>query len=67
MQLLNTFNHWRKADNDLSDEIVQKCLQALQEMLGQTDATESDLQTSFKALASEPDAQKKAEVFRGSS
>jgi hypothetical protein len=43
----------------LSDKIVQKCLQALQEMLGQTDATKSDLQTSFKALASEPDAQKK--------
>ena len=48
-----------EADNDLSDKIVQKCLQALQEMLGQTDATKSDLQTSFKALASEPDAQKK--------
>ena len=52
-----------KADDELSDLIVQKCLQALQEMLGETDATKLDLQTSFKALASDPDAQKKLQFL----
>ena len=50
-------------DENLNDLLVQKCLQALQEMLGETDATKSDLQTSFKALASDPDSQKKLQFL----
>ena len=34
-------------------------MQAMQEMLGQSDAAQSDLQTSFTALAKEPDAGKR--------
>ena len=43
----------------LNTEALRKSLQALQEMLGQSDAAESDLQTSFVALTTEPDAGKK--------
>ena len=38
---------------------VFKSMQALQEMLGQADAAETDLQTSFHALTSDPEAHKR--------
>lgn len=44
---------------DVDEKTIHNCLQALQEMLGQADAAETDLQTSFKALASDPGAHKK--------
>ena len=48
-----------KVTNDgLNSDALRKSLQALQEMLGQSDAAESDLQTSFVALTTEPDAGK---------
>ena len=47
------------SDEEVNAEEIQKSLQALQEMLGQTDAAQSDLQTSFEALASDPEALKK--------
>ncbi len=49
-----------KVNSDgLNTEALRKSLQAMQEMLGQSDAAESDLQTSFIALTKEPDAGKK--------
>ena len=47
------------AENGLNSDALRKSLQAMQEMLGQSDAAQSDLQTSFSALAKEPDAAKK--------
>ena len=47
------------AENGLNSDALRKSLQAMQEMLGQSDAAQSDLQTSFSALAKEPDAGKK--------
>ncbi|MFP6887110.1 MAG: hypothetical protein VB997_06085 [Opitutales bacterium] len=44
------------ADKDVDAPSVRKMLNALYEMLGQTDAAESDLQTSFTALVSDPGA-----------
>ncbi len=49
----------QESDDEVNAEEIQKSLQALQEMLGQTDAAETDLQTSFEALASDPEALKK--------
>jgi hypothetical protein len=49
----------QESDDEVNAEEIQKSLQALQEMLGQTDAAQSDLQTSFEALASDPEALKK--------
>jgi len=49
----------QESDNEVNAEEIQKSLQALQEMLGQTDAAETDLQTSFEALAADPEAVKK--------
>jgi flagellin-like hook-associated protein FlgL len=49
----------QESDEEINAEHIQKSLQALQEMLGQTDAAETDLQTSFEALAADPEAQKK--------
>ena len=46
------------AENGLNSDALHKSLQAMQEMLGQSDAAQSDLQTSFTALAKEPDAGK---------
>lgn len=53
----------QKSDKEVNRESVFKSIQALQEMLGQTDATESDLQTSFTALASNPDSEKKLQFI----
>ena len=36
--------------DEIKEEDIHNCLQALQEMLGQTDAAETDLQTSLKPL-----------------
>ena len=47
------------SDEQVNADQIQKSLQALQEMLGQSDAAENDLQTSFEALAADPEAQKK--------
>jgi len=47
------------SDEKVNAEQIQKSLQALQEMLGQSDAAENDLQTSFEALSADPAAQKK--------
>jgi len=49
----------QNSGDEIKEEDIHNCLQALQEMLGQTDAAETDLQTSFKALAADPEAQKK--------
>ena len=49
----------QNSTDEIKEEDIHNCLQALQEMLGQTDAAETDLQTSFKALAADPEAQKK--------
>ena len=49
----------QESDDEVNAEEIQKSLQALQEMLGQTDAAETDLQTSFEALAADPEAVKK--------
>ncbi len=46
------------AKNNVDVTSLRKMLSALYEMLGQTDAAESDLQTSFTALVSEPEANK---------
>ena len=47
------------SDEQVNADHIQKSLQALQEMLGQSDAAENDLQTSFEALSADPAAQKK--------
>ena len=44
-------------------ELVYASLQAIQEMLGQNNSTTQDLQTSFKALASNPDSHAKLQFF----
>ena len=49
----------QNSEEEVNEDAVQKCLQALQEMLGQADAAETDLQTSFNALASDPEAREK--------
>ena len=51
------------SDKEVNRESVFESMQALQEMLGRTDATESDLQTSFTALASNPDSEKKLQFI----
>ena len=43
----NYINPLEQSDNEIDESIVMQCMQALQEMLGQTGATETDLQTSF--------------------
>ncbi|OUU42101.1 MAG: hypothetical protein CBC16_04485 [Verrucomicrobia bacterium TMED56] len=49
----------RVTQEGFNTDALRKSLQALQEMLGKSDAAESDLQTSFTALTTEPDASKK--------
>ncbi len=53
----------KKSDDEVHDDAINNSLLALQEMLGQTDATESDLQTSFLALASNPDSEKRLQFI----
>ena len=45
--------------DDFNSDALRQSLQAMQQMLGQSDAAETDLQTSFSALTKEPDAGKK--------
>ena len=47
----------------IDPKLVQKSSQALQEMLGQTDAIKSDLHTSFSALAANPDSETKLQFI----
>ena len=49
----------RSSAEGFNVDALRSSLQALQEMLGQSDAAESDLQTSFTALINEPDSVKK--------
>ena len=59
MRLPTILESLQNSGEEVNEDEVQKCLQALQEMLGQADAAESDLQTSFNALASDPEAREK--------
>ena len=60
-------SHYLKSVQKQSDAVeanaVEKSYQALHEMLGQTDAIQSDLQTSFIALASNPNSDKKLQFI----
>lgn len=47
------------SDEEVDLGVIEKSLQALMEMLGESDAAVSDLMTSFKALASNPEAHEK--------
>ena len=49
----------RSSNDGFNTDALKRSLQALHEMLGQSDAAESDLQTSFTALTNEPDAFRK--------
>lgn len=53
----------QKTGHDINLELVHSSLQAIQEMLGQNNSTAQDLQTSFKALASDPDSRTKLQFF----
>jgi len=59
----NYINPLEQSDNEIDESIVMQCMQALQEMLGQTGATETDLQTSFLALANNPDSERKLQFI----
>ena len=48
-----------KRSETLEKKAIEESCQALQEMLGQTDAIQSDLKTSFTALATNPDSDQK--------
>lgn len=49
----------QKRSESLEKKAIEESCQALQEMLGQTDAIQSDLKTSFTALATNPDSDQK--------
>jgi len=49
----------RSSSDGFNTDALKRSLQALHEMIGQSDAAESDLQTSFTALTNEPDASRK--------
>ena len=53
----------QKQSESMESKSVQESYQALREMLGQTDAIQSDLKTSFIALASDPDSDKKLQFI----
>ena len=53
----------QKQSESVETKSVQESYQALQEMLGQTDAIQSDLMTSFVALASDPASEKKLQFI----
>jgi len=59
--------HYLKAVHKQSETVeaksVEESYQALQEMLGQTDAIQTDLKTSFLALANETDTEKKLQFI----
>ena len=53
----------QKQSESMESKSVQESYQALKEMLGQTDAIQSDLKTSFKALAIDPDSDRKLQFI----
>ena len=53
----------QKTTHEVNLELVYSSLQAIQEMLGQNNSTTQDLQTSFKALASNPESHAKLQFF----
>jgi flagellin-like hook-associated protein FlgL len=53
----------QKTSHEVNLELVHSSLQAIQEMLGQNNSTTQDLQTSFKALASDPESYAKLQFF----
>ena len=53
----------QKTTHEVDLELVYSSLQAIQEMLGQNNSTTQDLQTSFKALASNPESHAKLQFF----
>ncbi len=53
----------QKKRESIDAKSVQKSFQALQEMLGQTDAIQSDLRTSFLALTANPDSETKLQFI----
>jgi len=52
-----------KSTTSVNVDAVHASLQAMQEMVGHSDAVAQDLQTSFTALASNPDAHAKLKFF----
>ena len=58
-----SFNPIQKTSHEVNLELVHSSLQAIQEMLGQNNSTTQDLQTSFKALASDPESYAKLQFF----
>ena len=57
------FKPIQKTTHEVNLELVHSSLQAIQEMLGQNNSTAQDLQTSFKALATDPKSQAKLQFF----
>ena len=57
------FKPIQKTTHEVNLELVYSSLQAIQEMLGQNNSTTQDLQTSFKALASNPESHAKLQFF----
>ena len=53
----------QKTSHEVNLELVYSSLQAIQEMLGQNNSTTQDLQTSFKALATDPSSHAKLQFF----
>jgi len=53
----------QKPNPQIDLELVHSSTQALQEMVGQNDATTHDLQNSFLALAADPESQTKLKFF----
>src|SRR6056300_291319 len=57
------FKPIQKTSHEVNLELVHSSLQAIQEMLGQNNSTTQDLQTSFKALASDPESYAQLQFF----
>jgi len=57
------FKSIQKSTTSVDVHAVQASLQAMQEMVGQNDAVAHDLQTSFSALASNPQSNEKFQFF----
>ncbi|MEK9772307.1 MAG: hypothetical protein VW576_01970 [Opitutae bacterium] len=53
----------QKTSHEVNLKLVYSSLQAIQEMLGQNNSTTQDLQTSFKALATDPSSHAKLQFF----
>jgi flagellin-like hook-associated protein FlgL len=53
----------QKTTHEVNLDLVHSSLQAIQEMLGQNNSTTQDLQTSFKALATDPESYAKLQFF----